>query len=50
MHWRVIQGCSLSKYKFNIYIADIIECVVKDNLHAPVIGKRTVPALLFAMM
>jgi len=33
---------------FNIYIADIIECAFKNSLYALLVGKRTVPALLFA--
>jgi hypothetical protein len=46
--WRLNQGCSLTKYLLNIYIADIVECIIKNNLHAPLVGKRTFSALLFA--
>lgn len=42
-------GMQLGKYLFNIHIAAyVIECAIKNSLYALLIGKRTVPALLFA--
>jgi hypothetical protein len=44
----VRQGCSLSPNLFNIFIDDIIDNISKDNVHAQVIGKMSIPVLIFA--
>jgi hypothetical protein len=44
----VRQGCSLSPYLFNIFIDDIMEHISEGNVHAPVIGKMSIPGLMFA--
>jgi hypothetical protein len=42
------QGCSLSPYMFNIFIYDVIDYISEGNTHAPVVGKASIPGLLFA--
>jgi hypothetical protein len=42
------QGCSLSPYLFNIFIDDIMDYISEGNVHAPVIGKVSIPGLMFA--
>jgi hypothetical protein len=40
--------CSLIPSLFNTFIDDIINYINKGNLHAPTIGEKKVPGLLFA--
>jgi hypothetical protein len=42
------QGCSLSPYLFNIIIDDITDYISEGNVHAPAIGKMSIPGLMFA--
>jgi hypothetical protein len=42
------QGYSLSPGLFNIFTDDIIVYINKGNIRAPILGKNTVPGLLFA--
>jgi hypothetical protein len=39
----VRQGCSLSPYFFNIFIDGIMDYISEGNVHAPVIGKMSIP-------
>jgi hypothetical protein len=41
-------GCSLSPYLFNIFIDDIMNYISESYVHAPVIGKMSIPGLMFA--
>jgi hypothetical protein len=42
----VRQECSLSPYFFNIYIIDIMDYISEANVHAPVIGKMSIPRIV----
>jgi hypothetical protein len=42
------QGCVLSPVFINLYIDEVLTKLNKANTHAPVLGKRQIPALLFA--
>jgi hypothetical protein len=44
----VRQGCSLTIYLFNIFIDDIMDSISEGNVHAPVMGKMSIPGLMFA--
>jgi hypothetical protein len=44
----VRQGCSLNPYLFNMFTGDIIDYNSEGNVHAPVIGKMSIPELMFA--
>jgi hypothetical protein len=44
----VKQECSLSPCLFNIFIDDFLDYISEGNVHAPVIGKMSIPELLFA--
>jgi hypothetical protein len=44
----VRQGCGPSPYLFNIFIDDIMDYISKGNVHVSVIGKMSIPGLLFA--
>jgi hypothetical protein len=44
----VRQVCIVSPCLFNIFIDDIMDYISEGNVHAPVIGKMSIPGLMFA--